>query len=84
MWESTEMMAWQLAKPQEGRLTVSKHIQNIFNKLNLQVTIEPNQTKVNFLDITMDLENASYRPYIKPNTTPLYIHSQSNHPPLNN
>ena len=53
----------------------------IFNKLGLQVTIEPNQTKVNFLDITMDLENESYRPFIKPNTTPLYIHTQSNHPP---
>ena len=29
----------------------------------------------------MDLENDIYKPYIKPNTTPLYIHSQSNHPP---
>ena len=58
-----------------------KKIQSIFNKLGLQITIEPNQTKVNFLNITMDLENDIYKPYIKPNTTPLYIHSQSNHPP---
>ena len=29
----------------------------------------------------MDLENKSYRPFIKPNTTPFYIHIQSNHPP---
>ena len=49
--------------------------------MGLQVTIEPNQSKVNFLDITLDLENESYRPFLKPNTTPLYIHSQSNHPP---
>ena len=60
---------------------IKKKIQNIFNKLDLKVTIEPNQTKVNFLDITMDLQADTYSPYIKPNTTPLYIHSQSNHPP---
>ena len=30
----------------------------------------------------MDLETNIYKPFIKPNTTPLYIHSQSNHPPM--
>ena len=29
----------------------------------------------------MDLESEIFKPFIKPNTTPLYIHSQSNHPP---
>ena len=29
----------------------------------------------------MDFQADTYSPYIKPNTTPLYIHSQSNHPP---
>ena len=29
----------------------------------------------------MDLEADIFKPYIKPNTTPLYIDKQSNHPP---
>ena len=58
-----------------------KKIQKIFNNLGLKITIEPNQKQVNFLDITMDLQSETYKPYIKPNTTPLYVHQQSNHPP---
>ena len=37
---------------------------------------------VDFLDVVFDLENDSYRPYIKPNNTPLYVDKSSNHPPL--
>ena len=29
-----------------------------------------------------DLENDTYRPFIKPNNTPLYVHKLSNHPPM--
>ena len=27
-----------------------------------------------------DLSNGEFKPYMKPNDTPLYVHSQSNHP----
>ena len=37
--------------------------------------------EVNFLDITLDLRTGSYKPYMKENDTPLYVHSGSNHPP---
>ena len=37
---------------------------------------------VNFLDITLDLENELFKPYMKENHSPKYVHSQSNHPPL--
>ena len=40
-----------------------------------------NRKQVNFLDVTLDLENESYRPFIKPGDTPLYVNSRSNHPP---
>ena len=33
-----------------------------------------------FLDITLNIEDMSYKPYKKPNDTPLYIDRQSNHP----
>ena len=34
-----------------------------------------------FLDITLNLENGSFRPYRKDNKPPTYIHKDSNHPP---
>ena len=35
---------------------------------------------VNFLDITFNLTNGQYKPYMKPNNKLLYVHQQSNHP----
>ena len=35
-----------------------------------------------FLDVTFDLPSEKYWPYRKPNNTPLYIHKDSNHPPV--
>ena len=45
------------------------------------MTIDANLKCVDFLDISMDLDNDIFKPLIKPNTIPLYIHSNSNHPP---
>ena len=45
------------------------------------MTIEANKKVVKFLDIEMDLSEDSFRPYIKPNDSPLYVHRLSNHPP---
>ena len=36
---------------------------------------------VNFLDITLDLTREEFRPYMKPNAEPTYVHADSNHPP---
>ena len=36
---------------------------------------------VNFLDITFDLGEGTFKPYCKPGNTPVYVHKQSNHPP---
>ena len=57
-------------------------ISKIFKDEGLQITADTNLTVVDFLDITMNLEIKSYSPYIKPNSTPLYVHTQSNHPPV--
>ena len=37
--------------------------------------------EVNLLDVTFNLAKQYYKPYRKPNDTPLYIHRSSNHPP---
>ena len=59
---------------------IRKKLHSFFKKMDLQITIETGLKKVDFLDVTFDLNDASYQPYRKPNDTPLYIHKQSNHP----
>ena len=36
---------------------------------------------VNYLDVTLNLNDESYRPYKKPNEETNYIHVNSDHPP---
>ena len=61
---------------------IKKSICKVFSSNHLQITIEANKKVVNFLDVTLDLNKQSYAPYIKPNNKPLYVHRESNHPPL--
>ena len=51
------MMVQQQAVQLEDKQNAQKEDTKHFNKLGLQITIEPYQTKVNFLNITMDLKN---------------------------
>ena len=37
--------------------------------------------EVNFLDVTLNLTTGTFRPYRKPNDHPIYINTNSNHPP---
>jgi hypothetical protein len=36
---------------------------------------------VDFLDVTLDLSSGTFKPYMKPNNIPSYVHRDSNHPP---
>ena len=36
---------------------------------------------IDFLDITMDLRSAKFKPYMKDDNQPRYVHQESNHPP---
>ena len=62
--------------------TLKQSIIRLFLEHNLSITIEVGLTRVNFLDVVMDLENENYKPYRKPGDKPLYVNSWSNHPPL--
>ena len=43
--------------------------------------MELNSQKIDFLDITLDLQNNIYHPFRKENAKEIYINSNSNHPP---
>ena len=59
-----------------------QRLQALFRQHGLRTTIDPpNKIVVNFLDVTLNLEKDNFCPYRKPNDEPLYVHSQSNHPP---
>jgi hypothetical protein len=60
---------------------IKKEICHIFTVNGLNITIEVNKKVINFLDITMDLNTDTFKPYMKPNNSLLYVHKDSNHPP---
>ena len=53
----------------------------IFKEQGLNITIEINQVRVDFLDVTLDLKTGLYKPYKKPGDKPLYVTAFRNHPP---
>ena len=53
-----------------------------FRDMGLQVTANVNTTVVDFLDVTLDLRKKEYKPYVKPDSSQVYVHKDSNHPPV--
>ena len=60
---------------------IKKKICEIFRGLGLKITISANKKVIDFLDVTLNLENETYKEYRKPNDNPKYVHRLSNHPP---
>ena len=60
---------------------IKKGICNVFCDNDLKITVEANTTKLNFLDVTLDLTSGKYYPYTKEGNIPLYVHTKSSHPP---
>ena len=58
-----------------------KEITAVFDNLGLKIAALTNKHRTNFLDLTFDLNNGTYKPCRKPNDEPLYINQSSNHPP---
>ena len=61
----------------------SSSIQKIiraFKLLGFKIEISSNHKIVNFLDVTLDLSNNTYKPFIKTDQSPSYIIMKSNHP----
>ena len=60
---------------------VRKNTIQTFKDVGFLIDIETNLKIVDFLDITFNLNNGTFKPYKKPNDSLLYIKKSSNHPP---
>ena len=71
------------AEPMPGptRERTKKKIIKTMKDLGLNITIEFGLKIVDFLEVTLNLNNSTYKPYRKPNDEPCYININSNHPP---
>ena len=56
-------------------------MQKLFKDNHLNITIQCNLKIVNYLGVTFNLSNATYRPFCKPNNEIVYIHKKTNDPP---
>ena len=65
--------------PRQAELT-KKKLCRIFKDNGLNITADANLKSVDFLDINLNLEMDTYKPYMKLNETPTYVHKDSNHP----
>ena len=72
-----------VVKKLNGKQTdqLRKDIIKCFKTVGFKIDITTNLSEVNFLDVTFNLLNGTYRPYRKPNDQILYINTLSNHPP---
>ena len=52
----------------------------VFTDIGFSIDIQANLKEVDFLDVTLNLPNDTYRLYKKPSDKLLYIHSSSNNP----
>ena len=60
---------------------IKNKLQRLLKEYNLEITAESNQKIVNYLGITLNLKDSTFRPYHKPGDQMQYIHTESNHPP---
>ena len=65
--------------PQSER--IKKDFQKIFKNNGLEIRAQCNMKIVNFLDVTLNLENSTFQPFHKPDNETNYVHTKSNHPP---
>lgn len=65
--------------PQSER--IKKKLQKLFKNNGLEIVIECNKKIVDYLDITLNLNDGTYKPYSKPDSKIQYINTKSNHPP---
>ena len=60
---------------------IRKDLIKIFKDDGFSITADSNLKGTDFLDVYLDLRSGKYKPYHKPNDVPIYVHSESNHPP---
>ena len=68
-----------ISGPQSER--IKKNFQKLFRNHGLEIVIQSNLKIVNYLDVTLDLNTGTFKPYHKPDNEINYVHIHSNHPP---
>ena len=58
-----------------------KEIIRIFKDEGLKIEIRCNLKRTDYLDVSFNLTDGTYRPFNKPNNIINYVHADSNHPP---
>ena len=59
---------------------IKKILQKTFKEFGLEIVAESNLRIVNYLDVTLKLNDGSFRPCDKPDDIIQYINKESNHP----
>lgn len=60
---------------------IKKQFQKFFKDNGLDIVIQCNMKIVDYLDVTLNLNDSTYKPYHKPDNELNYVHKDSNHPP---
>ena len=60
---------------------MKKKLQRLFKEYDLEIAAESNLKIVNYLDVTFNLNDGTFRLYHKPDDQIQYIHTESNHSP---
>ena len=61
---------------------IKKKLQRLFKKCDLQIIAESNLKIFNYLDVTLNLKDGTFRPYHKLGDQIQYIQIESNHPSI--
>ena len=69
-------------KPPRAAENMKKKLCEKFRQFGLQITANANATVVDFLDVTLDIDKKEFKPYAKQENPHLYVHTESNHPPV--
>ena len=56
-------------------------MKRLFKEYELEIIAESNQKIVNYLDVTLNLNDGTFRPSHGPSDQMQYIHTESNNPP---
>ena len=67
--------------PGPGIDQLRKKVINMFKSHDLNITVDINIVRTDFLDVVLDLSKNTYTPYRKENFSPKYINVKSCHPP---
>ena len=59
---------------------LSKRLRKVYSRFDLQISIDSNLVRTDFLDVELDLRNDTYAPYRKPNFQVAYVNVKLNLP----